>query len=465
MARDIEEQNRKPPGEAESRPPQDQASVDAYRGQTNVVRLNQRDGHGTVRLTRRGVFASLAGAVGGLVLGRVGHVRLAEADVPAYAVPDDPTKVSGRPPSPYGFRSQFETAERFLYPTPVKQRGGSGTPLHDVRGIITPSSLHFEVHHGGVPTIDPAKHTLLIHGLVQRPLKLTVDDLMRFPAVNRIAFLECSGNGFREWRQPWGKDVQQTHGLLSGTEWTGVALSTVLREVGVKSGATWFIAEGADAARMNRSIPLEKAWDDALIAYGQNGEALRPEQGYPMRLLLPGWEGNSNIKWLHVIKVTDKPYQTRQETARYTDLICHDGACQARQFTFVMDAKSVITSPSAQRPLQRGFVEIRGLAWSGRGKIMRVEVSTDGGQSWGLAALQDPILPKALTVFRFPWQWEGQETILQSRCTDDTGYMQPTRAALVGVRGLAEPFGSFYHYNAIQSWKVASDGSIHNVHV
>ena len=208
----------------------------------------------------------------------------------------------------------------------------------------------------------------------------------------------------------------------------------LFREVGLQPGAKWFIAEGADAARMNRSIPLEKAWDDALIAYGQNGEALRPEQGYPMRLLLPGWEGNTNIKWLHVIKVTDKPYQTRQETARYTDLICHDGACQARQFTFVMDAKSVITAPSAKLPLQRGFVEIRGLAWSGRGKIVHVEVSTDGGKSWGLAALQDPILPKALTVFRFPWQWEGQETILQSRCTDETGYIQPTRAALVGVR-------------------------------
>jgi sulfane dehydrogenase subunit SoxC len=370
----------------------------------------------------------------------------------------------GRGISPYGFRSQFETAVRWLFPTPVNERGGSMTPLHEARGIITPSSLHYELHHGGVPIIDPTTHTLLIHGLVRRPLKLTVYDLMRFPSINRIAFLECSGNGFREWRQPTGKDVQQTHGLLSGTEWTGVALSTLLREVGLQPGATWFIAEGADAARMNRSIPLDKAWDDALIAYGQNGEALRPEQGYPMRLLLPGWEGNTNIKWLPVIKVTDRPYQTRQETARYTDLICQDGACHARQFTFVMDAKSVITSPSAQYPLQRGFVEIRGLAWSGRGKIVRVEVSTDGGQSWGLAALQDPILPKALTVFRFPWQWEGQETILQSRCTDETGYIQPTRTALVGVRGLAEPFGSFYHYNAIQSWKVASDGSLHNVH-
>jgi sulfane dehydrogenase subunit SoxC len=340
----------------------------------------------------------------------------------------------------------------------------SMTPLYDARGIITPSSLHFEVHHGGVPTIDPAKHTLLIHGMVKRPLKLTVYDLMRFPSVNRIHFLECAGNTGREWREPTLKDVQQTHGQVSGTEWTGVSLSTLFREVGLQPGARWFVAEGADAARMNRSIPLEKAWDDAMVAYGQNGEALRPEQGYPMRLLLPGWEGNANIKWLHVIKVTDKPYQTRQETARYTDLICHDGDCQARQFTFVMEAKSVITAPSAQFPPQPGFVEIRGLAWSGRGKIVRVEVSTDGGRSWGLAALQDPVLPKALTVFRFPWRWEGQETVLQSRCTDETGYIQPTRADLVSVRGLAGPFGSFYHYNAIQSWKVASDGSIYNVH-
>lgn len=464
MTHDSEEKNRLPSEEAEGKSLPDQSSVEVHREETDAVRLDQRDRDSAVRLTRRGILGCLAGAVGGLVVGRVGHARAAVADVPSYPVPADPTKVLGRGISPYGFRSQFETAERWLFPAPAHERGGSMTPLHEARGIMTPSALHFEVHHGGVPTIDPTQHTLLIHGLVKRPLTLTVYDLMRYPAVNRISFLECSGNGFREWRQPMGKDVQQTHGLLSGTEWTGVPLSTLLREVGLQPGASWFIAEGADAARMNRSIPLDKAWDDALIAYGQNGEALRPEQGYPMRLLLPGWEGNTNIKWLHVIKVTDKPYQTRQETARYTDLICHDGACHARQFTFVMDAKSVITSPSAQWPLQRGFVEIRGFAWSGRGKIVRVEVSTDGGQSWGLAALQDPILPKALTPFRFPWRWEGQETILQSRCTDETGYIQPTRAALVGVRGLAEPFGSFYHYNAIQSWKVASDGSIHNVH-
>jgi sulfane dehydrogenase subunit SoxC len=464
MTRDTEEQNRLLSGEAEGRSTPDHAGIEANREQTYAVRLERRDEGSAVHPTRRGVLRGLAGIVGGLVLGGVGHARATVADVPSYPVPGDPTKVLGRGISPYGFRSQFETAVRWLLPTPVPERGGSMTPLHEARGIITPSSLHYELHHGGVPTIDPTQHTLLIHGLVKRPLTLTVSDLMRFPSINRIAFLECSGNGFREWRQPTGTDVQQTHGLLSGSEWTGVLLSTLFREVGLRPGASWFIAEGADAARVNRSIPLDKAWDDALIAYGQNGEALRPEQGYPMRLLLPGWEGNTNIKWLHVIKVTDKPYQTRQETARYTDLVCQDGACHARQFTFVMDAKSVITSPSAQYPLQQGFVEMRGLAWSGRGKIVRVEVSTDGGQSWGLAALQDPILPKALTVFRFPWQWDGQEAILQCRCTDETGYIQPTRAALVSVRGLAKPFGSFYHYNAIQSWQVASDGSLHNVH-
>ena len=414
-------------------------------------------------LTRRGILAGLAGAVSGLALGGADRLHAAEGQLPSYPVPTDPTKVPGRPASPYGFRSQFETAVRWPapYATTVTV---SMTPLHDARGIITPSSLHHEVHHAGVPTIDPATHTLLIHGLVKRPLLLSVDDLLRFPAVNRIHFLECAGNTGREWREPTLKDVQQTHGQVSGTEWTGVPLATLLREVGLQPGASWFIAEGADAARMNRSIPLEKGWDDALIAYGQNGEALRPEQGYPLRLLLPGWEGNANIKWLHVIKVTDKPYQTRQETARYTDLICHDSQCHARQFTFVMDAKSVITFPSTPFPLRPGFVEIRGLAWSGRGKIRHVEVSTDGGQHWGLAALQDPILPKALMLFRFPWRWAGQDTILQSRCTDETGYVQPTRAALVRLRGLAGPFGSFYHYNAIQSWKVATDGSIHNVH-
>jgi sulfane dehydrogenase subunit SoxC len=415
------------------------------------------------RLTRRRALARSLGLLGGLALSGVRRPHSAAAHVPEHPVPPDPTKVLGHSSSAYGFRSQFEApVVRQKVPIPTEAPAASWTPLHDARGIITPSALHYEVHHGGVPVIDPTKHILIIHGLVERPLKLTLDDLMRYPAVNRIHFLECAGNSLWEWRKAM-KNVQQTHGFLSGSEWTGVRLSTLLREVGIKSDAKWIIAEGADGARMNRSIPLDKAWDDTLVAYGQNGEALRPEQGYPMRLLLPGWEGNMSIKWLHVLKVTDQPYQTREETSKYTDLICRDGDCTARQFTFVMEAKSVITYPSEQHPLRGapGFVEIRGLAWSGRGAITRVEVSTDGGNSWQLATLQQPVLPQALTVFRFPWRWGGQETILQSRCTDETGYVQPTRAALINVRGTA----SVYHYNAIQSWKVASNGSIHNVHV
>lgn len=423
-------------------------------------------------ITRRSVIRRLAG-IAGLAAAGLSRGTAAEWKAPEQPVPPDPTKVLGRGGSPYGYRSHFENQvvrERFSkIIVPTNESTATLTPLHDHRGIITPSSLHFERHHAGIPTIDPSKHWLYIFGLVDRPVKLTMRDLLRYPSVSRILFTECSGNSLFEWskgvkRWPSGQDnVQQTHGLLSGAEWTGVLLSTLLREAGVKREAKWIVAEGADAARMNRSVPLEKAWDDAIVAYGQNGEAIRPEQGYPMRLVLPGWEGNANIKWLHVIKVTDKPYQTREETSKYTDLM-RDGT--ALQFTFVMEAKSVITYPSAQFPIPRsGFVEIRGLAWSGLGRIARVEVSTDGGKTWSLAELQNPVLPKALTLFRFPFWWDGREAFLQSRCTDETGYMQPTHEALIKARGLAGPLGPIYHYNGVQTWRVAPDGSIDNVHV
>ena len=410
---------------------------------------------------RKALMASL-GALGGAALGSLTSPRLAQGHVPQHSVAPDPTKIFGRAASGYGFRSQFENhINRQQIPIGEEAPTASWTPLHDARGIITPSSLHYEVHHAGVPVIDPAQHVLFIHGLVERPLKLTLNDLMRFPAVNRIHFLECGGNSLFEWSEPM-ETVQQTHGLISGSEWTGVALSTLLQEVGLKPKAKWIVAEGADAARVNRSIPVEKALDDAMIAYGQNGEALRPEQGYPMRLFLPGWEGNTSIKWLHVLKVTDQAYQTRMETSQYTDLTCREDACEAWQFTFVMDAKSVITTPSPQHSLARpGFVEIRGLAWSGHGSVAKVEVSTDSGQTWQTAELQSPVLPKSLTMFRHPWQWNGEETILQSRCTDETGNVQPTRSALLQARGTA----STNHYNAIQSWKIKNDGSIENIHV
>ncbi|MBI4400024.1 MAG: sulfite dehydrogenase [Nitrospirae bacterium] len=368
------------------------------------------------------------------------------------AIPDDPTRVPGSPPSPYGQRSVFEQATR------LAGVASSLTPLQTLHGIVTPSALHFERHHNGVPAIDPARHRLLVHGLVERPMVFTVDDLKRLPAVSRLAFIECSGNSAGEWREPGGQTVQHTHGLMSTSEWTGVALATVLREVGVKPEATWILAEGSDAAAMTRSLPLAPVTGEALLCYAQNGEALRPEQGYPLRLVLPGWEGNACIKWLRRLKLGNAPFMTREETSHYTDLM-PDGT--ARQFSMVMEAKSVITSPSGGDRIQRGFVEIRGLAWSGRGRVTHVDISTDGGRTWQPARLQEPVLPKCQTRFLFPWRWNGQETILQSRCTDETGYVQPSRQALIAVRGVH----SIYHYNAIQSWKVLRDGGVHNVHV
>jgi sulfane dehydrogenase subunit SoxC len=357
----------------------------------------------------------------------------------------------------YGVPSPFEhdVVRRPRAKTPTATASSSCTPLQDLHGIITPNGLHFERHHAGVPAIDPDAHRLLVHGLVERPLTFTMNDLMRFPAVSRLHFLECSGNSF--WTGTSAKStVQETHGLLSCCEWTGVLLSTVLGEAGVKPDARWILAEGADAAGMARSVPIEKALDDALLVYAQNGERLRPEQGYPLRLLLPGYEGNMSVKWLRRLKLGDQPFETREETSKYTDLM-PDGT--ARQFTFVMEAKSVITFPSGGLRLHdRGFYEISGLAWSGRGRVTRVDVSTDGGASWEQARLQEPILTKCLTRFRLPWRWDGSPARLQSRAIDETGYVQPHRPDLVTVRGL----NSNYHCNAIQEWQIAADGAITN---
>ena len=333
------------------------------------------------------------------------------------------------------------------------------TPLQNLHGIITPTGLVFERHHAGIPQIDPAQHRLVVHGLVQRPLILSMDDLVRFPAVSRIHFLECSGNTGVEWRGAASTSIQQSHGLLSCCEWTGVRLSTILQEVGVDPAAAWVLAEGADGAAMSRSIPIAKAWEDALLVYAQNGEMLRPEHGYPLRLFLPGWEGNASIKWLRRLKLGAAPFMTREETSKYTDSL-PDG--KARQFTFTMEAKSVITYPAVDHRLRgRGYYEISGLAWTGQGRVKRVDVSTDGGASWREARLEGPVLDRALTRFRADWQWDGGPAVLQSRVTDETGYVQPTGRQLVAQRGL----NSVYHYNAIQSWKVATDGSIANAQV
>ena len=402
-------------------------------------------------------FLKRGAAVGAALMAGLGSSGGGRAqETPA---PDDPSKVLGGPIRPYGERSRFEqvTRDKFARSKTDEIAASTLTPLDETLGIITPSSLHFEVHRGGVPDIDPAKHRLLIHGMVDRPLILTVEEIRRLPSTSRILFLECQGNSQLEWRAPVGKNVRDTHGATSCSEWTGVPLSLLLREVGVQKGAGWVLAEGADGSGNERSLPMAKAMDDVLVAYGQNGEAARPENGYPLRLIVPGWTGNINVKWLRRLKVVDRPYLTRMDTVGQPILL-PDG--KARQLNFVMEAKSVITSPSSgQRLRGPGFHEVRGLAWTGRGLIRRVEISADGGKRWRDARLQNPVLPLAHTRFRFDWQWDGREAVLQSRCTDETGYVQPTLAELAKVRGLSSRFFN----NAIQSWRVAADGSIHNV--
>ncbi len=359
----------------------------------------------------------------------------------------------------YGERSPHEKPVRVIRElTASKGTGSSRTPLHEIYGIITPSALHYERHHSGVPDIDPAQHTLLIHGLVEKPLVFSVDAIRARPAVSRVYFLECSGNSVGDNRGAPFPDVQGSMGLLSCSEWTGASLRSLLEEAGLKPGAKWVIAEGADNGRMARSIPLEKCLEDTLVVYGQNGEALRPEQGYPLRLIVPGWEGNINVKWLHRLHVAAEPAMSVKETAFYTELM-PDG--KAQMFTYVMEARSVITRPSGgmKLPVGGGIHEVTGLAWTGKGSIRRVEVSTDGGKTYHDAELQQPVLPQALVRFRYRWQWDGQEAVLQSRCTDETGYLQPTHAEYAAVRGL----NSGYHYNAIKPWFVRADGSVKHV--
>lgn len=404
----------------------------------------------SAKMSRRALLAGTAGALGASLL----PASAQEPASPSLDVPEDPTKVQGELATELGERSPVESPRRAFF---SETRTASTTPLQDLEGIITPADLHYERHHGGVPVIDPKSYSLLIHGMVEQPRIFTLEDLKRFPARSTIRFLECSGNGFREYhRDPTVKErtPQEVDGLTSTSEWIGVPLATLFREVGVLSEAKWFLAEAMDAAVMTRSVPVEKAWDDALIAYGQNGEALRPEQGYPARLLLPGWEGSANVKWLRRIEVSDRPFMTREETSKYTDPL---PGGKARMFSFVMDAKSIITYPAYPVTLpERGWWEIKGIAWSGRGKIVRVDISTDGGKSWDAAELAEPILPKCHTRFRYLWSWNGEPATLMSRATDETGYSQPTLETLREVRGA----GTQYHYNYIRAWTVRRDGSV-----
>lgn len=393
------------------------------------------------RRTLLGGAATAAVVLAQTSFGKMMQVGVTEVERVMYY---DPTKKLGPPPGALGTRSPFEK--------PLKKPSdtSSRTPLQDLYGMITPSDLHFERNHGGVPAIDPEKYELMIHGMVDKPMIFTLSDLRRFPSVSRICFLECSGNfrGGRENLLP-----QDICGLTSQAEWTGVMLSTLFREVGVKPGATWFLAEGSDAAVMTRSVPVAKGWDDAMIVYAQNGEAIRPEQGYPARLLLPGWEGNTSVKWIRRIELSDQPFMTREETSKYSEPVL-DG--KIRQFSFVMDARSIITYPAYPAHVEKGWIEIRGIAWSGRGKIVKVEVSTDAGRSWRDAVLQEPVLDKAHTQFRYLWRWNGESTEILSRATDETGYLQPTLRQLTEARGTK----GGYHFNPITSWQIRGDGKV-----
>ncbi len=377
-------------------------------------------------------------------------------NVPAW------TRTLGAPvlASPYGVPSKHEASVRRRESPGLTRTPHSSvafTPLQSLFGIITPSGVHFERHHAGMPDVDPHQHRLIVHGMVREPRLYTMDDILRFPSVSRVHFIECGANTGMEWANVAVPTVQYSHGMIGCSEWTGVLLSTLLEEAGVDPKAKFVLAEGADGAALTRTIPLAMALDDVMVCYGQNGEMLRPEQGYPLRLLVPGVQGVSSVKWLRRLKLGDTPWNTREESLHYVDLM---PGGKHRQYTWIQEAKSVITAPSGgQVLLDRGYHQITGLAWSGRGKVRRVDVSTDGGRNWRTATLQEPVHTKALTRFRIDWSWDGGPALLQSRAIDDTGYVQPTIRQLRAVRGTR----SIYHNNAIHTWRVEATGEVSNV--
>ena len=365
--------------------------------------------------------------------------------------------------NPYGLPSQYEKGlQRRESPglTRVSAASVAFTPLQGTFGMITPSGLHFERHHQGWWDIDPSKHRLMVMGLVKTPKVYTMDDIMRLPSVSRIHFIECGANTAMEWGNVAVPTVQYSHGMVSCSEFTGVPLSVLLEDCGIDmKKAKFVLAEGADGSSMTRTIGLDRALDDVLVAYGMNGEMLRPENGYPLRLVVPGVQGVSWVKWLRRIEVGDQKWAAKDEAIHYIDLM-PDGL--HRQYTGMQEAKSVITTPSGgQTLLDKGFYNISGLAWSGRGRVKRVDVSVDGGRNWRTARLETPILTKAFTRFNIDWVWNGAPAILQSRVQDETGYVQPKINQLREIRGTR----SIYHQNAIQSWKVAETGEVSNVQV
>ena len=364
--------------------------------------------------------------------------------------------------NPYGLPSQYERGLQRRESPGLTRVGGSSvafTPLQGLFGIITPSGLHFERHHQGWHDIDPSKHRLMINGMVKTNAVFTMDDIMRLPSVSRIHFIECGANTGMEWGNVAVPTVQYSHGMLSCSEFTGVPLKDILDMCGAdyKKGR-FVLAEGADGSSMTRTIPMELIESgEVLVAYGMNGEMLRPENGYPLRLVVPGVQGVSWVKYLRRVEVGDQPWGAKDEAVHYIDLM-PDGL--HRQYTSIQECKSVITTPSGgQVLLEKGFYNLNGLAWSGRGKIKKVDVSVDGGRNWRTARLETPVQDRCLTRFSLDWVWDGKPAIVQSRATDETGYVQPSSRQLRAVRGTR----SIYHNNSIQSWLVQENGEVKNV--
>ena len=411
-------------------------------------------------INRRQLLAS------SFALGAVGTIKASKASevVPSNSPPNLPEWTTylgdGVDVAPYGSPSEFEShviRRNVPWLTATAESSVNFTPIQNLEGFVTPNGLCFERHHGGVAIINPDEYRFMINGLVDREMIFTLDDLKRFPQTNKFYFLECAANGGMEWRGAQLNGCQFTFGMIHNVQYTGVKLSDLVKETGLKPSAKWLLAEGSDSAGLARSVPIEKALDDCMIVWAMNGEALRPEQGYPARLVVPGWEGNMWIKWIRRIEFGDMPYLTREETSKYTDLMT-DG--YARMFTWVMEAKSVVTFPSPENPLNgKGLYQLRGLAWSGRGKIKRVDVSIDGGKNWNTANIHGPVLNKSLTRFTMPFHWSGDQMLVQARAIDETGYVQPTIKELQNIRGV----NSIYHNNSIATWLVNKNGSVENV--
>jgi len=412
--------------------------------------------------SRRAFLRSSIAAGGALVAGS--SIARAQSDTAITQVQDWARRLGkGVDATAYGQPSPYEkdvVRRHVEWLTPSVQTSVNFTPLHELDGIITPNGLCFERHHAGVAEVEPDKYRLMINGLVDKSLVFTLDDLKRFPRRNQINFLECAANTGMEWRGVQLNGCQFTHGMVHNVMYTGVPLSVLFEEAGLKTSARWVMAEGADASAMNRSLPMAKAIDDCMIAFKMNGEALRPEQGYPARLVVPGWEGSMWVKWIRRLEIGDEPWHSREETSKYTDLLTTG---KSRRFTWEMDCKSVITSPSPQAPVnhKRGQTVITGLAWSGRGTIARVDVSLDGGRNWVAARIDGPSLNKSLHRFYYDFDWNGEAMLLQSRAVDSTGYIQPTKAELRQVRGT----NSVYHNNSIQTWYLKKSGEVENVEI